>query len=147
MVDRYEICNYSDRLKANKCSITSFKDAEAVELADSDTPTLPSCRLLELPAELRNRIYELALAKSIVLPIWWNTRILAPLTILNHQIRRESLPIHYGINRFRIYVEWEAGISIERTFGPLVQYVPYVKKFELILCAVKSMLSSSTSRR
>ncbi|KAK3644497.1 hypothetical protein LTR22_015217 [Elasticomyces elasticus] len=52
------------------------------------------CHLLALPAELRNRIWSLALARDLFRP----ENEYEPPSILqaNQQIRSETLPIHYG---------------------------------------------------
>lgn len=71
------------------------------------------CRLLELPAELRIRIYELALSSVEVLDILeddedeYEGRSIATqpaLTRTNHQIRVECLPVFYEVNSFRLHL-------------------------------------------
>jgi hypothetical protein len=64
-----------------------------VEAATSRSP------LLELPAELRNRIYEYAVAerRKIVVD---NGVSEPPLTLVCKQVRQESIPIYYTNNKF-----------------------------------------------
>ena len=65
----------------------------------------PKCYLLELPAELRDYIYELALVNesNIVIDPWDNPKAAQPsLTRVNRKIRDETLPMFYAKNSFEI---------------------------------------------
>lgn len=80
----------------------------------------PRCFLLELPAELRNRIYEAALVHNTIFilhpsgkpvddiedgDLGLPTALFRPsepsLTRTSHQVRDETLPIYYGQNTYR----------------------------------------------
>lgn len=68
-------------------------------------PQYPAKRLsfLDLPAEIRNKIYRRSLVKKR-----WPDRIKGliqpPLTLVNRQIRSEALPVYYGSNRFSLTI-------------------------------------------
>ena len=81
------------------------------------TDNKPTSRLLALPAELRNTIYELVLISptDIVIPApsspkspgVTTTNLFPPepaLLLTSHQIRHEALKIYYLSNRFRFLV-------------------------------------------
>ncbi|KAK4990706.1 hypothetical protein LTR66_006747, partial [Elasticomyces elasticus] len=94
-------------------------------------------RFLDLPAELRNLIYELVLISDQ--PITTNfagsrrdhgssaaaeySLMPPPLAAVNKQIREEALPIHYGMNVFEFRNSW-SGLYAEpvgktlKTIGP-----------------------------
>lgn len=58
------------------------------------------CRLLELPAELRNAIYELVLQEEEVIEL---AHLPIPaLAATCHQIQQECIPMYFSINRFSV---------------------------------------------
>lgn len=76
---------------------------EELHAAETFSPLNERCRLLELPAELRIRIFELTLRRDFGLQAYkyGRTDYIAahpPLTSTNTQIRGETLPIFYGKN-------------------------------------------------
>lgn len=69
----------------------------------------------DLPAEIRNRVYDLALvsAKDINLntfrsqiAAYENALKQPPLTRVNKSIRSEALPIFYGCNKIKLSLRW-----------------------------------------
>ena len=123
-----------------------------VRLAVKDTNTMstnpkPICRFLELPAELRNRIYELVLVKEkpklqcflpptiVSIETMEKTQFIQQpaLTRTCSQIRQESLPVFYGGNiffisclRYRPLIKWLAIIGaknrsmLRQAYQPLI---------------------------
>ncbi|KAF2769771.1 hypothetical protein EJ03DRAFT_374270 [Teratosphaeria nubilosa] len=70
--------------------------------------TNASCPLLNLPPELRNTIYELALLSAQPIEIPSNGRLSAPPLIqVCRQTRSEATAIYYGQNAFRCIVVYE----------------------------------------
>lgn len=84
-------------------------------------------RFLDLPAELRNRIHELALTRSRNLriitahfgqgPRLNNTRIFPSILLANHQTHAEATPILYGDNTFG-FLRPDALHLFLQTIGP-----------------------------
>jgi len=77
-------------------------------------PKTPRCYLLELPAELRDAIYEFALTSSKAtvtfrLDPWqrdtYSQALQPPLTRVSRQLRQETLPVYYGSNTFVLHTE------------------------------------------
>ncbi|KAK3697693.1 hypothetical protein LTR37_017342 [Vermiconidia calcicola] len=67
--------------------------------------------LLTLPAELRDRVYELVLEEDRVIqvsnvhPVRHEADFLEPaITRVNHQLRREALPVYYGCSYFKVVI-------------------------------------------
>lgn len=77
---------------------------DAVEATTGDS--VARCHLLELPAELRNHIFELAVVtKSLIHVNPWTLAthpVQSALTQTNQQIRSECLPILFSQNTFEI---------------------------------------------
>jgi len=65
----------------------------------STAPRRPTC-FLDLPAELRNQIYTIALQRPIRLSI--DKMKIPPLAQAHEQIRREAMSIFLGINSFKL---------------------------------------------
>ena len=81
------------------------------EMTETDAPNgaqaVAGCRLLTLPAELPNRIYELAVVEEkgihILLKRPYPTSPAQPAVLrLNKVIRNEALPVFFGCNTFHI---------------------------------------------
>ena len=87
---------------------------------------ITQCRLLQLPPELRNKIYSFALVEDNAImvsersditgdpPVW-----VPGLLATNRQVRTEATPIFYGENTFWSLTEWSVGnflnqLGIER---------------------------------
>lgn len=132
------------------------------EPEDASATTESKCHLLELPPELRNEMYKLALTSDEPVEVTAYTKeeeglIMghfhrtstsfhhrpAPLLQTSHQIRSEATPIYYGVNTFAFPVcEVELLLAHAHTvhLGPLAKYAPLVKRFQVKswkrLCAV-----------
>lgn len=72
------------------------------------------CRLLELPPELRDAIFEFALTSEKTIVTFrldgyqkdsYTQAIQPPLTQVNRQVRHESIPIYYASNDFVLHTE------------------------------------------
>ncbi|KAK4546752.1 hypothetical protein LTR36_001484 [Oleoguttula mirabilis] len=92
---------------------------------------------LNLPPELRNRIYELAFADEELTEHAfggdWPGQ--APLTRVNRQLRSESLAVFYGINPLRLLV----GTTRQQTACPkwleaIAPHVKLIRRLEIRTC-------------
>ncbi|KAK4574877.1 hypothetical protein LTR86_001719 [Recurvomyces mirabilis] len=84
--------------------------AEIAPEVATATPSPPT--LVTLPPELRNRIYELVLPVGQVidiLPAYNEAHQSPPITCVNRQLRRETLPIYYGNNTFQSSIGYPPG--------------------------------------
>lgn len=92
----------------------------------------PRCHLLELPPELRNRIYELVVVrdepvKTVIISDFQHRACFARLqqpriTATCQQIRQESLSIFYTCNSFRFSI----GVDYKKDFSTLANYLDIV---------------------
>lgn len=95
-------------MPAKKHKSTSTKFAASKKRATKASSKLPKplgpFRFLDLPRELRDKIYKLALADKqhhVHFPLDYGLVTAQPgLILANKQIRKESLPIHYRFNSF-----------------------------------------------
>lgn len=86
----------------------TIQSTDASSLQDQDRTNQQAFRMLDLPAELRTRIYELVVIKAPVIDTTItrdhveiaNMLIQPPLCRVCRQVRNESLPIFYGANVF-----------------------------------------------
>ena len=80
------------------------------------------CYFAELPAELKNTIYQTILVDRYEIQIKveeaWNSAKQPPLTRVSRQIRSETLPIFYGSNRFSFEVSAANEIPRNCSLGP-----------------------------
>lgn len=100
--------------------------------------TVPRCRLLELPAELRSQIWSYAVAKDYSIPLAGNRdgkkdtgdAIKRPGFVqCNRQIRSEALSIYFSQNIFEIHDEGD-----DETFDALNQEPGLVIEWVRRLC-------------
>lgn len=81
-------------------------DRQGGDNTNTEEKAASRCRLLELPAELRNHIYEfVVLQESRVSIFTWlpahEEDAQPALSLTCRQIRNECLPVYYDVNTFR----------------------------------------------
>ncbi|KAF2774118.1 hypothetical protein EJ03DRAFT_466 [Teratosphaeria nubilosa] len=121
---------------ATECLLDAAMALSLSEATDEQATTGHTrCRLLELAAELRNNIYELAVQESDAIDI--NPDV-APkrhaepaLSMTCRQIRRESLPLFYDVNVFSY--QWQPR-TLSRTPKSLIANMSNMKHLELHVC-------------
>ncbi|KAK4952545.1 hypothetical protein LTR10_009351 [Elasticomyces elasticus] len=92
------------------------------------------CRLLLLPAELRIRIYELAVVERSSVMACYPKRVKQPtLSATCQQIRRECLSVFYGDNTFRFAIP-TAGVVPAPLPQFQLNYSTAMKHLELAQC-------------
>lgn len=106
----------------------------------TDTKTKESIRLMSLPGEIRNRIYEFTLlSKEIISMTSQSGNSAIPgLLRANKQIREECVPIYYRSNSFKFY---------ELTVGPEHPMPAYFRYMRSISLLRKSSLTPSGQRQ
>ena len=131
----------SDRLNSTRklindttsSSVTS-KSIEKVSETDN------TCYLLELPAELRNYIYELAMSSDLLVVVGPESEPdhghQSALTKVNRQTREETLPIFYGKNTFRVTElfqddEW---IMLKRWLSAIRNHSCLIRTMQVSFC-------------
>ena len=94
------VLRFADRLCETTQCATSYVDAQARQLINSVEPF----RFLDLPPELRNRIYSMSMATddTIWIPCSNSQDMQPDITRVNSQIRREALPVFYAENTFQM---------------------------------------------
>ena len=100
-----------------------------------DLAQISSSRLLALPPELRNNIFELVVYQAAKIELASSTRWTScgqpALSCVNRQLRAEALPLFYDVNNFRFVLNayhddlWPADISFIRA------YIPYLRHIEV----------------
>lgn len=100
------------------------------------------CRLLALPAELRNRIYHLALVQDACIEERFSKtdqRIPAAtqpaLTRVNRTIRSDTLPIFYGNYTFRLRIPLHKPLMICRKWLKVIEkHFTLIQRWEICCC-------------
>lgn len=78
---------------------------ETMDISPASTPHYSTrCALLELPAELRNKIYEYALVEQWCIEIDRQNHLQPGLLRTCHQIRAEAIEMFYSENQFQLRV-------------------------------------------
>ncbi|KAF2774114.1 hypothetical protein EJ03DRAFT_134 [Teratosphaeria nubilosa] len=86
-------------------------------------PKLGRCHLLDLPAELRDLIYEYAVTSDKTIVTFrldkyqrdsYNQAVQPSLTRVNRQVRAESLPFYYACNTFVLHTEASKALDARR---------------------------------
>ena len=126
------------------------------QTATMSTPLSSECRLLALPAELRNKIYKEALVEDrwiivhkepshlVELKFGWPGRCydsLPNLTRTNHSIRAETLPVFFEFNKFCFYI----GSRPQPIILPML-FEQYMHKIQDITLVATGHLVSLTFR-
>ncbi|KAK3055317.1 hypothetical protein LTR09_003870 [Extremus antarcticus] len=79
----------------------------------------PPKTFLDLPAELRNKIYELVLPSNALITIGGGEASHQPdLTMVNRQFRRETLGLFYARNRLDVRGDDHQRVAIVYTLSP-----------------------------
>ncbi|KAF2169248.1 hypothetical protein M409DRAFT_20472 [Zasmidium cellare ATCC 36951] len=79
-----------------------FKGSPTVDTSTNDKKDEPPFRLLDLPPEVRNRVYSYALVTPLARDLSYFT--LPPLSLTSRQIRHETLPILFVESPFRLII-------------------------------------------
>lgn len=106
--------------------------------SQTSKPVTGESRLLSLPAELRNRIYELALPTLLCVESeeeFEAANLDMPqqpsLTRVNRQIRDESLQLYYGLLTVRLFLHWTEDLVQYRCwFEAIGKNFRLIKRFE-----------------
>ena len=99
---------------------TASSLAHALEKAD-DLATFP--KFFDLPAELRNIIYELFFRG---LPKFDDKHVQPPLTMASSQLRAESLPLFYECATFEMFAQFFPGRSMGVAIRPCTKSLMYM---------------------
>ncbi|KAK3640924.1 hypothetical protein LTR56_011574 [Elasticomyces elasticus] len=115
----------------------SRRDAKTLrdskKICDEQGRYVKPCRLLLLPAELRIRIYELAVVEPSSVVACYPKRVKQPaLSATCQQIRRECLSVFYGDNTFRFAIPKASKVAPLPQFQ--LNYSTAMKHLELAQC-------------
>lgn len=103
-------------------------------------PETPRCRLLELPAELRDLIYDFALTSPKPLVTFhldayqkdsYTHATQPPLTRVSRQLRYETLPIYYSSNAFVLHTEGAKAEDAQHWLQCIEPHIPKLWRIEL----------------